>query len=278
MFQDLKGKTVVVTGSGREKGIGKAVLIAFANAGCNVVVSDIGTQKGDQFNSDHVGLSDEMESIVSKAKNLGVDAFAVPCDVRIEQEVQSLIETTVDRFGGIDVLVNNAGVGYIMEPLVEFKSESWDAVIDVNLKGVFLATKHAAIKMIDKGAGGSIINIASQAAKSGFPFAAAYTASKHGVVGLTRSNAVELGQHKIRVNSVCPNHITTGLGHWQNQFFSEKLGQNYDDYLQAIRDRVPLGRVGMVEDIAKACLFLASNQSEYLTGEALNVSGGEEMH
>ena len=278
MFQDLKGKTVVVTGSGREKGIGKAVLIAFANAGCNVVVSDIGTQKGDQFNSDHVGLSDEMESIVSEAKNLGVDAFAVPCDVRIEQEVQSLIETTVDRFGGIDVLVNNAGVGYIMEPLVEFKSESWDAVIDVNLKGVFLATKHAAIKMIDKGAGGSIINIASQAAKSGFPFAAAYTASKHGVVGLTRSNAVELGQHKIRVNSVCPNHITTGLGHWQNQFFSEKLGQNYDDYLQAIRDRVPLGRVGMVEDIAKACLFLASNHSEYITGEALNVSGGEEMH
>ena len=278
MFQDLKGKTVVVTGSGREKGIGKAVLIAFANAGCNVVVSDIGTQKGDQFNSDHVGLSDEMESIVSEAKNLGVDAFAVPCDVRIEQEVQSLIETTVDRFGGIDVLINNAGVGYIMEPLVEFKSESWDAVIDVNLKGVFLATKHAAIKMIDKGSGGSIINIASQAAKSGFPFAAAYTASKHGVVGLTRSNAVELGQHKIRVNSVCPNHITTGLGHWQNQFFSEKLGQNYDDYLQAIRDRVPLGRVGMVEDIAKACLFLASNQSEYITGEALNVSGGEEMH
>ena len=278
MFQDLKGKTVVVTGSGREKGIGKAVLIAFANAGCNVVVSDIGTQKGDQFNSDHVGLSDEMESIVSEAKNLGVDAFAVPCDVRIEQEVQSLIETTVDRFGGIDVLVNNAGVGYIMEPLVEFKSESWDAVIDVNLKGVFLATKHAAIQMSDKEAGGSIINIASQAAKSGFPFAAAYTASKHGVVGLTRSNAVELGQHKIRVNSVCPNHITTGLGHWQNQFFSEKLGQNYDDYLQAIRDRVPLGRVGMVEDIAKACLFLASNQSEYITGEALNVSGGEEMH
>jgi meso-butanediol dehydrogenase/(S,S)-butanediol dehydrogenase/diacetyl reductase len=132
--------------------------------------------------------------------------------------------------------------------------------------------------MIDLGNGGRIINIASQAAKSGFPFAAAYTASKHGMVGLTRSNAVELGQHKITVNAVCPNHITTGLGQWQNEFFSEKMGMNYDDYIQGIRDRVPLGRVGMVNDIAKACIFLASDQADYITGEALNVSGGEEMH
>ncbi len=98
------------------------------------------------------------------------------------------------------------------------------------------------------------------------------------MVGLTRSNAVEFGQHKITVNAVCPNHITTGLGHWQNEFFSEKMGMNYDDYIQGIRDRVPLGRVGMVDDIAKACIFLASDQADYITGEALNVSGGEEMH
>lgn len=131
---------------------------------------------------------------------------------------------------------------------------------------------------MEKQGGGSIINIASQAAKSGFPFAAAYTASKHGVLGLTRSNAVELGKFGIRVNAVCPNHITTGLGHWQNQFFAEKLGLTYDDYLQAIKDKNPLGRTGLVDDIAKAVAFLASDQAAYITGEAMNVSGGEEYH
>jgi meso-butanediol dehydrogenase/(S,S)-butanediol dehydrogenase/diacetyl reductase len=165
-----------------------------------------------------------------------------------------------------------------MEPFTEFKEESWDAVLDVNLKGAFLCSKHAAIQMIAQGTGGSIINIASQAAKSGFPFAAAYTASKHGMLGLTRSNAVELGKFGIRVNAVCPNHITTGLGHWQNKFFSEKLGLDYESYLQGIRDRNPLGRTGLVEDIAKAVAFLASDQAAYVTGEAMNVSGGEEYH
>jgi meso-butanediol dehydrogenase/(S,S)-butanediol dehydrogenase/diacetyl reductase len=184
----------------------------------------------------------------------------------------------VEKFGQVDILVNNAGVGYLMEPFTEFKESSWDAVLDVNLKGAFLCSKHAAIQMIQQGTGGSIVNIASQAAKSGFPFAAAYTASKHGLVGLTRSNAVELGKHKIRVNAVCPNHITTGLGHWQNSFFSEKLGMDYATYLQSIVQKNPLGRTGLTEDIAKAVAFLCSDESAYITGEAMNVSGGEEYH
>ena len=98
------------------------------------------------------------------------------------------------------------------------------------------------------------------------------------MIGLTRSNAVELGAHGIRVNAVCPNHITTGLGHWQNQFFSDKLGLSYEDYLQAIVDKNPLGRTGRTEDIARAVCFLASDQASYVTGEAMNVSGGEEYH
>jgi meso-butanediol dehydrogenase/(S,S)-butanediol dehydrogenase/diacetyl reductase len=165
-----------------------------------------------------------------------------------------------------------------MEPFTEFKESSWDTVLDVNLKGAFLCSKHAAIALIKAGKRGSIINIASQAAKSGFPFAAAYTASKHGLVGLTRSNAVELGKYGIRVNAVCPNHITTGLGHWQNQFFSDKLGLDYDSYLQGIKDKNPLGRTGMVEDIANAVAFLASEDASYINGEAMNVTGGEEYH
>jgi meso-butanediol dehydrogenase/(S,S)-butanediol dehydrogenase/diacetyl reductase len=277
-MKSLAGKTAIITGSGRDKGIGKGIAMAFADAGCNVVISDIGVAKDHRFDESHIGTTLEMEAIVQEAKNKGVDAIGVECDVRSESEVDQLISTTVAHFGAFDIMVNNGGIGYLMEPLVDFKEESWDAVLEVNLKGAFLCTKHSAKHMIDLGNGGRIINIASQAAKSGFPFAAAYTASKHGMVGLTRSNAVELGQHKITVNAVCPNHITTGLGQWQNEFFSEKMGMNYDDYIQGIRDRVPLGRVGMVNDIAKACIFLASDQADYITGEALNVSGGEEMH
>ncbi len=275
---NLKGKTAIVTGSGRIDGIGEAIVLKLAALGCNVVVTDIGVSKGDNFTEEHIGTTSDMETIVKKAKNKGVSAMAIVCDIRFEEQVSNLIKTAKNNFGSIDIMVNNAGVGYIMEPFTEFKEESWDAVLDVNLKGAFLCSKHAAIHMIDQGKGGAIINIASQAAKSGFPYAAAYTASKHGMIGLTRSNAVELGAHKIRVNAVCPNHITTGLGHWQNKFFSDKQGIDYDDYLQAIVDKNPLKRTGLVEDIAKAVAFLASDQSDYITGEAMNVSGGEEYH
>jgi meso-butanediol dehydrogenase / (S,S)-butanediol dehydrogenase / diacetyl reductase len=275
---DLNGKVAVVTGSGRRTGIGEAIVKRLATEGCYIVLSDLGIAQGKEFSSEHIGATEEMEGIAQDLRALGASVITVACDVRDEASVENLIQKTVEAFGSVDILVNNAGVGYIMEAFTEFKSSSWDAVLDVNLKGAFLCSKHAAIQMIKQGTGGSIINIASQAAKSGFPFAAAYTASKHGLVGLTRSNAVELGRYKIRVNAVCPNHITTGLGHWQNQFFSEKLGLSYDDYLQGIRDRNPTGRTGMVEDIAKAVAFLASEEAAYITGEAMNVSGGEEYH
>ncbi len=275
---NLQGKTAIITGSGRRKGIGEAIALRLAAEGCNVVISDLGTPKGPEFSIEHIGATDEMEAIAADARALGAKVIAVPCDVRSEAEVQRLMAAAVEAFGSIDILVNNAGVGYIMEPFTEFKESSWDAVLAVNLKGAFLCSKHAAIQMMAQGTAGCIINIASQAAKSGFPYAAAYTASKHGLVGLTRSNAVELGPYGIRVNAVCPNHITTGLGHWQNQFFSAKFGLDYDTYLQGIRDRNPLRRTGMVEDIAKAVAFLASDQAAYITGEAMNVSGGEEYH
>ena len=277
MYQ-LNDKVAIVTGSGRHKGIGEAIVLRLAAEGCRLVISDLGQPKGNEFAAEHIGVSEEMQQIASSCRTLGAEVLTIPCDVRSEIECQQLIATTVEKFGRVDILVNNAGVGYLMEPFTEFKESSWDAVLDVNLKGAFLCSKHAAIQMIQQGTGGSIVNIASQAAKSGFPFAAAYTASKHGLVGLTRSNAVELGKHKIRVNAVCPNHITTGLGHWQNSFFSEKLGMDYATYLQSIVQKNPLGRTGLTEDIAKAVAFLCSEEAAYITGEAMNVSGGEEYH
>jgi meso-butanediol dehydrogenase/(S,S)-butanediol dehydrogenase/diacetyl reductase len=165
-----------------------------------------------------------------------------------------------------------------MAPFTEMPLERWDLVIGVNLTGAFLCSKHAAQAMIEQGRGGRIINIASVAAKSGSMYLSAYAASKHGMIGFTRSAALELGRHKITVNAICPNHVTTGLGSVQNALRAEQRGQSIDEYLVEMRSRIPLARVGLAEDTAKACVFLCSSEADYITAEAMNVSGGQEVH
>lgn len=276
---DLNGSVAIVTGAGRPEGIGKAIAKRLAEEGAHVAIADLGEETGDRFSEEHIGTTAEMKAVAQEIRSdTNAEVLPVPCDVRKDEDVNRLVERTVEEWGRLDVLVNNAGVGYIMKQLTELSFDDWNTVLDVNLRGPFLGTKYAARQMIDQGEGGRIINIASQAAKTAVPYAGAYVSSKHGLVGLTRTAAMELGEHDITVNAVCPNHITTELGDWQNEFFSEKMGQSYQDYLQDIRDRVPLGRVGRVEDIAKMCAFLASDEASYVSGEALNVSGGEEMH
>ena len=167
-----------------------------------------------------------------------------------------------------------------MKPLLDVQTaDDWDAVIAVNLSGAFYCTQAAARNMVERGNGGRIINIASQAAKSGFTHLVAYVASKHGMIGLTRASAVELGRNGITVNAVCPNHVTTSLGARQNEYFSKLQGfETVDKYLANMSARNPMGRPGRPSDTAAACLWLASEEACYVTGEALNVSGGEEMH
>lgn len=278
MYGDLAGKTACVTGAGREAGIGAAIAKRLAAEGCKVVVSDIGVASGEEMPASAIGEMTELESVVKEICSSGGEAVAVSCNVLDESEVSNLCQAAKSHFGSLDIVVNNAGIGYLMSPIVETSAEAWDAVLGVNLRGAFLVTKHAAKIMIEQGRGGRIINVASQAAKSGFPFAAAYCSSKHGMVGLTRVAAIELGKEGITVNAVCPNHITTGLGQWQNEFFSDALGMTMDEYMAGMRSRIPLGRPGLTADIAKACAYLCSEQAQYITGEALNVSGGEEMH
>ena len=277
-YPDLKGKVAIVTGSGRAKGLGEAMVKRLAAEGCRVVVSDIGAPRGAEIPADAIGTSEGIEQVVGAIRAAGGEAIGVACDVLEEASVQALVGQAVARYGQLDIMVNNAGIGYLMKPLVEMDQASWDAVLGVNLRGVFFGIKHAARQMIAQGQGGRIINIGSQASKSGFPFAAAYVSSKHGVVGLTRTAALEFGPQRITVNTICPNHVTTGLGAWQNQFFSAATGRSEDTYLKDMRARIPLGRPGLQQDIAKACAFLASSQAEYITGESMNVSGGEEYH
>lgn len=273
----LTGKVAVVTGSGRRRGLGAAILRRLAAEGCRVVVSDIG-RPGGLLGSGDIGVEEEMLSVAAELRAAGAEVLAVPCDVRREGEVAALVEQTVSGFGSIDILVNNAGVGYLMKGFTEVTLEEWQLVVDVNLTGAFLCSRHAASAMIAAGRGGRIVNVASQAAKSGFPHLAAYVASKHGLLGLTRATAIELGPHAITVNAVCPNHVTTDLGSKQNAYYSKLRGQDAAQFMTAMRQRIPIGRPGLPEDTAAAVAFLASDDARYVTGEGLNVSGGEEMH
>lgn len=274
----FENKTIVVTGSGRDKGLGQAILQRFADEGANCVVSDLGAP-AEHMKAGDIGTTAEMEAVAAELRRRGAKVAVIACDVRSEKSCEELARKTRETFGSLDIWVNNAGIGYIMKPLLETTASEWEAVIGVNLSGAFYGTKAAARAMIAQGKGGRIINIASQAAKSGFPHMAPYTSSKHGMVGLTRSNAIELGAHGITVNAVCPNHVTTGLGARQNEYFSKLLGFNsVEAYLENMKRKNPMGRPGLGSDTAAACAWLASDDAVYVTGEALNVSGGEEMH
>jgi meso-butanediol dehydrogenase/(S,S)-butanediol dehydrogenase/diacetyl reductase len=276
-MQGLKGKVAICTGSGRRNGLGAAILRRLAAEGCAVVVSDLG-EPDRLLAAGDIGGTAEMEAVAAQLRALGARVLVVSCDVRNELSVQDLVARTVAEFGRLDILVNNAGVGYMLKPFTEASLAEWQLVMDVNLTGAFLCSKHAALAMRAAGRGGRIINIASQAAKSGFPHLAGYVASKHGLVGFTRSAAIELGADGITVNAVCPNHVTTGLGARQNDYYARLRGQTLEAFMADMRARIPLGRPGLPEDTAAAVAFLASDEARYITGEAMNVSGGEEQH
>ena len=273
------GKTAVVTGSGRRKGLGEAIARRLAADGAAVVISDIGASRDAATPSAMIGAAEEMEAIAEEIRASGAECSTCVCDVRDYEQVRALADHGVEVHGGVDIWVNNAGIGYIMKPLAEVSPDDWRAVIDVNLTGAFFGLKAAAEVMIEQGRGGRIVSIASQAAKSGFTHAQAYTASKHGLVGLTRSAAIELGPHGITVNNVCPNPVTTALGAWQNDYFSKVVGAaSVEDYLARMAERIPMRRPGLTSDTANAVAFLCSDQAAYITAESLNVSGGEEPH
>ncbi|MBL8644509.1 MAG: SDR family oxidoreductase [Rhodospirillaceae bacterium] len=285
----LSGKVALITGAGRHKGLGEAIARQFAGEGAHVVITDIGKPSGPMLSADNIGTAAEMDSVAegirahAEAAGSAANVVTLTCDVRDEEDIKRAIGETVKQFGKLDIVVNNAGIGYIMKPLTEFSIEEWDLILDVNLRGPFLMTKHAAAQMMRQhqaggSKGGRIINIASRGAKSATAHLVAYTSSKHGLVGLTRVAAVELGAHGITVNAVCPNHVTTGLGAKQNAHRGKVLGTDLAGVLAFRTSRIPLGRVGLAEDTAHACAFLASDEAAYITGEAMNVSGGEEMH
>lgn len=242
----LKGKTAIVTGSAR--GIGKAIALKLAGLGANIVVNDIPT-------------SEDAANTVEEIKALGTDAVAVLGDVRNIDDVKNMVDTAVEKFGTVDILVNNAGVTRD-NLILRMSEEDWDLVLDINLKGAFNCIK-TVVRPMMKQKSGAIINIASVVGEMGNAGQANYSASKAGLIGLTKTTAKEFAKKGIRANAVAPGFIASHM--------TDKLS---DDVKAKYFESIPLAQFGKAEDVADVVAFLASDMSSYVTGQVINVDGG----
>jgi acetoin reductase-like protein len=258
----LGDKAAIVTGGG--SGIGRAICRALAAEGANVLVAD---------------LNEDSAKQVCAELRAKLDGKYVPfkVDVRVESQVEQMVEAAVRNFGRIDILCANAGVA-TMSWVVDLTEEDWDYNMDVNAKGVFLCDKHAVRQMIKQGSGGKIINTASMAGKTGFTLAAHYSASKFAVVGFTQTLADEVAKYKINVNAVCPGLVETPMQASELVWESKLRSISPEAIKQKMIESTPLGRIEQPEDVAKLVVFLASEESDFMTGQAINITGGIEKH
>ena len=247
----LAGKIALVTGA--QQGIGKAIALAYGREGASVVINYLDNQAA-------------AEEIASQIRALGHRAVPIAGDVARAADVRRMVEAG-ESLGGIDILVNNAGIF----PRVEFldmTEAQWDDVLNVNLKGTFLCIQAVAQKLVERGRGGAVINLASSAAFRSSPRGVHYVASKAGIVGVTRATALELAPYRVRVNAIAPGTTDTA---------QPRYGMSEEE-LQAVGRQVPLGRMGTPEDVADLALFLASEEARHITGQTLHVNGGQYLY
>lgn len=247
----LEGKVALITGG--TSGIGAATAIRFAKEGAAVAITGRSVERG--------------EEVVAQITEAGGDAIFVRTDVRLADDCRAAVESTLERFGKIDVLFNNAGV-FHPKTIPDCSEEEWDETIESSLRGAFLMSKYTLPSMIEQG-GGSIVHTSSGWGILGGDKAAAYCAAKGGLIIMAKAMAIDHGPDGIRVNCVCPGDVLTPMLHDD----AKKRGMTWDDYARGASDR-PLGRIGSVEDIANAMVFLASDESSFITGHALVVDGG----
>lgn len=243
----LDKKVAIVTGAG--SGIGHAIAVLYASEGAKVVVSDIDEQHGN--------------AAVADIKGKGGEAVFVKADTSKPADSQALVEQTVKAFGGVHIAVNNAGIGGPQAVTGEYPVDGWDKVIAINLSGVFYGMRYQ-LPAIQASGGGAIVNMASILGKAGARLSPAYTAAKHGVIGLTEAAALEYADKKIRINSIGPGYIVTPL-----------LTNSLDDAaMKALVGLHPMGRLGKSEEVAELALWLASDKASFVTGSYYNVDGG----
>ena len=256
----LMGRVAVVTGAGR--GIGREIALELARRGADVVVADLDVASA--------------KGVAGEIAALGRRSLPMPVDVAMRSQVDELVERTAQEMGRLDIFVNNAGIVHV-KPFLEITEEEWDRVFAVNVKGVLFGTQAAAREMI-KQRSGRIINLASIAGKLGRPMLAAYAASKAAVISITRSAALVLAPYGITVNAICPGVVDTQMWEKIDAEMGAYEGKAKGEVMRGRIAEIPLGRVEKPEDVARVAAFLASDDSAYMTGQAINVCGGIVMH
>lgn len=261
MTKRLSGKVAIVTGA--SSGFGRGIAMAYAAQGAKVVISDIHEQPNQG------GFESNPQLPTAAAiKEAGGQAHYVSCDVTKQDQVARLVEETVKQYGGLDVMVNNAGIYRAGKLAHEFSVEDLDACWDVNVKGSWYGCQEAIKVFLKQGRGGNIVNIVSTAGLQGHPKQSVYNISKGAAANMTRCLAIEYGQNKIRVNGICPTYAKTSL---TRALFDDK------DFDKTFTEMIPLKRWGEVEDIANLAVFLASEESSYIHGDLIRIDGGETL-
>ena len=253
----LKNRIVLITGGGR--GIGRAIALAFAREGADVGVA--------------ARSLDQVQSVAGEIEELQSKALGVGCDVSDAASVEKMFESTQEFFGRApDILVNNAGIAE-SAPLVKTTNDLWRRHLEINLNGTFYCTRAALPAMIERG-WGRVINIASIAGKTGWPYVAAYSASKHGVLGLTRSAALEVAAKGITVNAICPGYVDTEMTTRGIENITQKTKLSADEAMASLKKMSPQNRIITPEEVAALALLLASEDGRGINGQAINVDGG----
>jgi NAD(P)-dependent dehydrogenase (short-subunit alcohol dehydrogenase family) len=246
----FENKVVLITGA--SSGIGRAAAIAFAKEGAKLLLADVNAEGGGET--------------VNMVQALGADASYITCDVSREGEVKTMLDATIQRYGRLDVALNNAGVGGELAPVQHQEEANFELVMDVNVKGVWLCMKYQVPLMRENEHGGAIVNIASVAGLIGFPNNAPYCASKHAVIGLTKAVALEVASKRVRVNAVCPSYINTPM--------VSAMLEDQPRLSENVQQASPMRRLGTPEEVAEAILWLASPKASFVNGVALAADGG----
>ncbi|MEY2398057.1 MAG: meso-butanediol dehydrogenase / (S,S)-butanediol dehydrogenase / diacetyl reductase [Actinomycetota bacterium] len=278
MLEGIAGKVALVTGAARPRGIGRATALRLAREGADIACIDLGAPMAD-FPSHAVAEPTDLETIVQEIESMGRRAVGIKADVTDEAQVEAAVAEATTTLGEISLVANVVGGGSFgmgMGPLTFLPADQFDKIVSLNLRSMFLVTKACAARMMAAGTKGAIVSVSSQAGKKGIPMLGAYCAAKSGIILLTQTWAIELGPAGITVNAVCPGTVDTDLLNKDGQI-EAVLGGGPGGFQGWIDREIPLGRMQTADDVANAIAFLMSADGNYITGEALNTSGGQTM-
>ena len=280
----LEGKVALVTGAGGMRGVGRATALKLASQGADLVISDVRREAGDLPPAEVRLEWNSIDTVSEEVRALGRQCLPLYADLGHSDQIQGMVNDAVAHFGHIDILVNNARaiIGRDKVPVTELEEDVWHHFLDINTTAVFLCTKFVGREMIQQGNGGRIVNIASNASKQASATGAAYSSSKFAVLGLTQASALDLAPYGITVNSVCPGPINTDrMSYWERSQAQERGITQEEFRAQIVRqagESTPLGRIAEAEDVANMVAFLASEEANFITGQAYNVNGGLLFH